>query len=97
MVAFITVAKLSAVTGTEAPEKTSWQVCGTVSPMVVAVERVQATAVLTAAVALLLGVLCANAEPAATKLKAQANAKDLKDVSEIIRMVPESVVRMAGE
>jgi len=29
------LAKLSAVTGTAAPENISWQVCGTVSPMVV--------------------------------------------------------------
>jgi hypothetical protein len=46
------VAKLSGVTGTAAPVKISWQVCGTVSPIVVEVLRVHPTAVLIAAVAL---------------------------------------------
>ena len=52
--------KLSAVTGTDAPLNTSWQVTGSVSPIVVWPLLVQPTAVLIAAVAFELAV-CANA------------------------------------
>jgi hypothetical protein len=54
-------AKLSGVTGTAVPVKMSWHVTGTVSPIVVWAAKVQPTAVLMEAVALELGVPCANA------------------------------------
>jgi hypothetical protein len=57
--------KLSAVTGTDAPLNTSWQVTGSVSPRVLWPLLVQPTAVLIAAVAFELAV-CANAALAAS-------------------------------
>jgi hypothetical protein len=60
MVLVNTGTKLSAVTGTEAPLKMSWQVTGRVSPMVVVPELVHPTPVLIAAVAFELAV-CAKA------------------------------------
>jgi hypothetical protein len=63
------VAKLSAVTGTDAPVKISWHVCGSVSPMVVVVDNVQPTAVFIAAVAF---ELCAKAAVEANKVSAQS-------------------------